>query len=61
VVPATISINDLLVLRLHKSFHFGVVGRTHLIHADAALGRVVSRKLPSRLGPNAKIFRIRRD
>lgn len=53
--------NDLLALRLRRSFHFGVISGSHFVHADAAAGRVVLRRLPQRQARECRIFRLRED
>jgi hypothetical protein len=53
--------NDLAVFRLARSFHFGVISGGHLIHADAAIGRVVARRLPARLGRECRFFKHQGD
>lgn len=52
---------DLLIFRLSRSFHFGVITGSHFVHADAAAGRVVVRRLPARFGRECRIFRFRGD
>lgn len=49
--------DDLIIFKLDRSFHFGVVSGTHFVHADLAVGRVVSRRLPERLGRHCRLFR----
>lgn len=51
--------NDIIVFRLPRSFHFGVVSGAFLIHADLKAGRVVARRLPARLGPECRTFEFR--
>lgn len=58
---AAASSNHLLVFRLARSFHFGVISEGHFVHADAAIGRVVLRKLPERLIRGCRIFKFRGD
>ena len=50
---------DLVVFRLPRCFHFGVLAERHLVHADLTLGQVVARPLPANLGREARYFRIR--
>jgi cell wall-associated NlpC family hydrolase len=52
---------DLAAFRLSRSFHFGVISDSKLVHADLAVGRVVARRLPLRLGRECRIFRHRGD
>lgn len=51
--------NDMVVCRLPRCFHFGVLGREHLIHADLTAGRVVARRLPAQLGSETRYYRHR--
>lgn len=50
--------NDLAVFQLTRSFHFGVISGAYLIHADASLGKVAARRLPSRYGRECRIYRL---
>ena len=52
---------DLVVFRLSRSFHFGVISGSNLIHADLAVGKVTARRLPARLGRECRLFRYRGD
>lgn len=53
--------NDVLVFRLPRSFHFGVVSGNHFVHADLGLGRVALRRLPERLGRDCRLFSFNGD
>jgi hypothetical protein len=53
--------NDLAVFRLSRSFHFGIVSGEHLVHADQAIGRVVTRRIPQRLGRDCQLFSYNSD
>lgn len=48
--------NDMVVFRHVRGFHFGVISGAHLVHADLAAGRVVSRKMPRRLGRDCRLY-----
>ena len=51
--------SDLVVVRLARSFHFGVVSGDHLIHADVNVGRVVARRRRPLLGRECRIYELR--
>lgn len=52
---------DVVVFRLRRSFHFGVISGPDLIHADAAVGRVVARRMSPTIGNYCRIYRFRGD
>lgn len=52
-IPRT---NDLAVFRLPRSFHFGVISGGLLVHADIVAGKVVTRKMPTRLSGDCRIY-----
>lgn len=51
--------SDVVVFRLPRCFHFGVLAPQHLVHADLTIGRVVARPLPAALSANARYYRYR--
>lgn len=50
---------DLMVSRLQRSFHFGVLGPASVIHSDLRIGRVVETPLGSEAG-ESRIYRYSR-
>lgn len=51
--------SDVVVFRMPRCFHFGVLGKGHLVHADLTIGRVVARQLPAPLSSDARHYRYR--
>lgn len=52
-IPKT---NDLAVFKLPRCFHFGVISNGFLVHADIVAGKVVSRKMPTRLSGDCRLY-----
>lgn len=52
--------NDLVVFALSRSFHFGVISGSALIHADVNAGRIIERRLPTEPGRKHRLYRLRR-
>lgn len=50
---------DLVVYRLPRCFHFGVLCGSCLVHADPSAGRVVARPAHVRGGSACRVFRFR--
>lgn len=48
--------NDLAVFRLPRCFHFGVISDGLLVHADIVAGKIVTRKMPTRLSGDCRIY-----
>jgi len=50
---------DVVVFRLPRCFHFGVLAPKHFVHADLTIGRVVARQLPAPRSVDARYYRYR--
>lgn len=50
--------SDLQISRLARSFHFGVLGRGTLVHADLRLGRVVEAPWSTLSAGDDRVFRL---
>jgi len=60
-VPDTVSEDDDLVIsRMQRCFHFGVLGHASLIHADMRIGRVVETPLRA-LSEDTRYYRQQKD